>query len=195
MLGVGNAMRGDDGIGPLLARRLEPLLPAAAQVRVLGADPLRLVESCDGVDALLCIDASEPRGRPGRVLRMDLKGGELPRAALSTSSHGLGLAEAIALARALGAAPRRIVLYAVEAAGFEAGAAPGPKLARAARGLLPRLRAEILRLQGHRPPRRAPSRHSGAAALRVCSNPAPCTPPCRTARHRPPNRPKPNLRR
>jgi hydrogenase maturation protease len=38
------------------------------------------------------------------------------------SSHGIGVAEAVELARALGRLPRRLTLIGVEAAGFEVGA-------------------------------------------------------------------------
>ena len=47
------------------------------------------------------------------------------------SSHAFGLGEAIALGRALGNAPRRIVVYAIEGENFETGAPMSERVAAA----------------------------------------------------------------
>ncbi len=53
--------------------------------------------------------------------RLDATGQELPPELFRTSTHHLGLAEAVELARALGRLPQRLVVYGVEGASFEIG--------------------------------------------------------------------------
>ena len=52
------------------------------------------------------------------------------------SSHGLGLGEAIGLARALGRMPDRLIVHAVEAADFGYGIGLTPAIAAAAEALI-----------------------------------------------------------
>ncbi len=59
------------------------------------------------------------------------------------SSHGLGLAEAVELARALGQLPRSCVVYAIEGESFAVGAPLSPPVATAVADVAARLRVEI----------------------------------------------------
>jgi hydrogenase maturation protease len=60
---------------------------------------------------------------PGTVHRFEVAERPLPAGLRSsTSTHAVGIGEAIELARALGRLPSRLVVYAVEGQCFEAGA-------------------------------------------------------------------------
>jgi hydrogenase maturation protease len=128
---VGNPDRGDDGLGAAVARKLEAMLPANANLVERRGDLLALAGGLEGFDALICVDAAAPMGSPGKVHRIDLAGVELPRELLLTSTHGFGLADAIEFARALGQAPKHIIVYAVEGCRFDAGGAISPEIAAA----------------------------------------------------------------
>ena len=52
---------------------------------------------------------------------MDASSDSLPSPPRSTSTHGLGLGEAIELARAMGELPSRIVVYGIEGRDFARG--------------------------------------------------------------------------
>ncbi len=143
---LGNPDRGDDGIGPLVAQKLEGQLPAHAALIVRRGDMLSLIEDFAGCGALICVDAAAPMGSPGRVHRIDLTTGELPRELLSASTHGFGLADAIELARALNRAPQNIAIYAVEGSCFDAGAGMTPAAAAAAEQTARLIGAEVDRL-------------------------------------------------
>jgi hydrogenase maturation protease len=147
VLGLGNPDRGDDAVGPLVARLLAGRLPPDVRVATRGGDMLALIEDWSDCDALVCIDAAAPAGMPGRLHRLDLAVDDLPRGPGPASSHGLGLAEAVALARALGRAPARIVVHAVEGACFDGGAPPTPAVAAAAEAVAARVVAEVARLR------------------------------------------------
>ena len=94
---------------------------------------MRIVERDGEATALLAdlqaarrvwlIDAAQSGAPPGTIHRIDCAATDavVPRG--SVSSHGFGVAEAIALARALGTLPPHCIVYAIEAAHFAPGAA------------------------------------------------------------------------
>lgn len=147
VIGLGNPDRGDDGIGARVARALDGRLPDDVMLQTCRGDVLTLIDDWDGLDALVCIDAAEPMGRPGRVHRFDLASDTLPRGLSFASSHAMGLAEAIALARALGQAPRDIIVYAIEGARFDTGSGLSAAVEAAAGDVAARVIAEVGRLR------------------------------------------------
>lgn len=140
---VGNPDRGDDGLGPLVAKTLAAALPADVKLACANGDMLGLIPQWSHVEGMICVDAAALLTTPGRIHRFDLATSELPRDMTPSSSHALGLAEAIALARALEQAPRHIIVYAVEGASFAAGAPMTPVVAAAAAEVVGRVIAEV----------------------------------------------------
>lgn len=148
---IGNPDRGDDGAGGLVAARLAPRLPPGVALLVRHGDVLPLAEECAGFDALICVDAAAPAATPGRIHRIEVGGGVLPREVSVTSSHAFGLAEALALAHALGSLPETVTVFAIEGTSFEGGAAVTPAVVAAAAEVAEAVLAEIGRLwQSHR---------------------------------------------
>jgi len=152
VIGVGNPDRGDDGIGPLVARRIaECALPGVTALARSG-DALALIEDWAGQESVVLVDAAMPNGRrptPGRVHRIDLLAGPLPPGLALSSTHMLGVAEAVGLARALGMLPNRIVAYAIEGEKFEPGAGLSPAVAGALDEAVARVREEACALLAH----------------------------------------------
>jgi hydrogenase maturation protease len=146
VVGIGNPDRGDDGIGPAVARRLAGRLPGDVAVVTRTGDILSLIADWAEADALVCVDAALGEA-PGRIHRLDLATDALPLDVALVSSHGFGLAEAVELARTLGQAPRRMIVYAVEGNCFEGGAAMTPEVAEAAGLVADRVATEIDRLR------------------------------------------------
>lgn len=153
ILCLGNADRGDDGLGPAVAQALKGLLPAGTVLMVRAGDILSVIEDWAGFDALVCVDAAAPMGEPGRVHRLDLASDALPRELSAMSSHAFGLGEAVALARTLDLAPATIIVYAVEGQNFEGGAPMSPAVAAAIAPTAHLIAAEAARL--HRSPSHA----------------------------------------
>ena len=122
MVGIGNRARGDDGVGPRVAERVVALdLPG---VRVLTeADPLDLVDVLAAHDDVVVVDALAPQGHPGRVVVWGIDGPwPAGRGGLPVGSHGIGVLEAVELARALGGLVARLTVVGVEAGTLETGA-------------------------------------------------------------------------
>ena len=132
VIGVGNPDRGDDAAGREVVRRLSA--DAAKNVRFIEADgeASNLLAYLDGASTAFLVDACVSGAPAGTVRRIDLAKEGLPRARYGLSSHGLGLAEALELAQALGQLPTSCVIYAIEAESVDFGA---PLSAPAARGV------------------------------------------------------------
>jgi len=150
VVGIGNPDRGDDGIGPRIAELLRDAVPPGVTVMCRSGDALALLQDWAGFDAVILVDAAAPAGQPGRVHRVDLAVEPLPRDLGLASTHAFGIAEAIALAAQLKSLPPRLVIYAVEAAAFTAGAGLSPAVAAAAtaEGVATRILAEIAGWRG-----------------------------------------------
>ncbi len=113
VVGVGNRDRGDDGFGPMVAARVAALgLPDIGVV--VQSEPLDLVEHLAEHDDVVVVDAVRTGGTPGTLLVQVVGARGLPRRP-EVGSHGLGVADALELARALGTLPGRVTVVGVEA--------------------------------------------------------------------------------
>lgn len=117
VVGLGNPMRGDDAVGPMVATRARDL-PGVDRV-VEHADPLDLVDLLHEARSLVLVDATLGGGDPGAVTVWEPKANGLPRPRVGASSHGFGAETAVELAVALGARPGRLVFVGVEAERFD----------------------------------------------------------------------------
>ncbi len=127
VIGVGNDLRGDDAIGPEAVRRLRARAVPGIEATVCAADPAALIEAWAGAARAVVVDAMAGGGRPGAVVRFDAAAAPLPVASFRGSTHGLGVAEAVELARALGRLPGSLTVIGVEGARWEPGAPLGPE--------------------------------------------------------------------
>jgi hydrogenase maturation protein HypF len=116
VIGIGNADRGDDAAGLLVARRLRE---RGIEAREHSGDALALLESWAGVEHVILVDTVVTGSSPGTIL--DAAEARLLRSRQS-SSHGFGVAEALALGRVLGRLPSELRIYGIEGASFEPGA-------------------------------------------------------------------------
>ncbi|KUO06228.1 hydrogenase maturation protease [Streptomyces caeruleatus] len=159
VIGVGNEFRHDDGVGwavlaRLRARAEDRPLPPDTVLAACDGDPGRLIGLWEGARLAIVIDAAHTHpGTPGRVHRLELDAGLLAHPP-PTSSHGLGLGEAVELARVLGLLPEHLVVYAVEGARSEMGTGLSPAVADAVEPLVEAVEDEITR-QGDVAPRGA----------------------------------------
>jgi hydrogenase maturation protease len=128
VLGVGNPLMSDDGVGQRLLAALANRLPALDGVEYLDAGTLGFmllprVEQCDG---LLALDAAQLNGPPGTVRVFD--GAELDAFVRSPrcSVHELGLRDLLDAARLTDSLPARRALVGVQPAELGWGVALSP---------------------------------------------------------------------
>ena len=159
VIGVGNPIRADDNIGRVVVDLLRSRAPASVRLIERDGEATALLADLQSARRAWLIDAAQSGAQAGTVHRIDCAGNALlPRR--SVSSHGFGLAEAVALARALGGLPPHCIVYAIEAAEFTPGAAPSPAVMRAAGEVADAILAELATPQPpstRRPPHRAPA--------------------------------------
>ena len=132
VIGVGNEDRGDDGVGLVVARRLSVRAPSHVRVVELGSEGSALLEVWRDADTAMVIDAMQSGAAPGTVRRFEAQEHPLPAALFHHSTHTLGVAQHIELARALRQLPKRLVVYAIEGRQYAMGRALTPAVARAA---------------------------------------------------------------
>ena len=119
IIGVGNPLRGDDGVGWMIAAKVKDEL---SDIRVVSSDgePTKLISLWQGYDDVLVMDAvCTGSAEAGSIHFWEVSHQELPAYNRIASSHILGLHEAIELARALGSLPRYVAVVGIEAAVFD----------------------------------------------------------------------------
>jgi hydrogenase maturation protease len=140
VVGVGNAWAGDDAAGLLVARMVRERAPAGVDVIEHEGEPTALLDMWEGARLAVVVDATSGGGTPGAIHTFDASQEELPAGFTGTSTHAFGLAEAIAVARALGRVPERLVVVGIEGERFEAGAEPSAEVT----GALERAAEEVV---------------------------------------------------
>ncbi len=111
ILGLGNDLLGDDGIGLLAADAMRGLESPRVAVRSAGQAGLYLLEHLQGFEDAIVVD-SVLGDHPGAI--RELTGAEVSES-IVPSAHYVGLPEALALARASGLpVPQRLRIFGVE---------------------------------------------------------------------------------
>jgi hydrogenase maturation protease len=113
VLGMGNTILTDDGVGIEIARSLKERKPELEVVETSEAG-LALLDFIVGYDRLIIVDSVKTEeGKPGELYKIEL--GALRPTSHLTSLHGVDMATAFELGRKLGYhMPQRVSLYAVE---------------------------------------------------------------------------------
>jgi hydrogenase maturation protease len=129
VIGVGNADCGDDAVGSELVTEIARRgIQEVDAVRSAG-EPSQLIALFDGRPTVCLVDAVEAMQSPGRIHRFDVSDRALPAEfAQPFSTHGMGVHEALELARAIGSLPPVCIVYAVEGVQFEPGAVMTPEV-------------------------------------------------------------------
>jgi hydrogenase maturation protease len=139
---LGSRYRGDDAAGPLVG---DLLRARGIDVLDCGDEPTRLIEPFAGLDVAVVVDAVRSEAEPGTVHRVEALDGALPRDLRLASSHAFGVAEAVDLARALGKAPRSVVVVGIEGRAFGMGDPVSPEVEAALERAAELVEAELAR--------------------------------------------------
>lgn len=121
VVGVGREGRRDDAAGLRAARLARALLWPAGRVMEVEGTTTSLLDAWSGADSVVVVDAMVSGAPPGTVRRLDAAREPLQAVLFRGSTHGLGLAEAVELARSLGQLPPSLVIYGIEGEDFGFG--------------------------------------------------------------------------
>ncbi len=130
ILGAGNLLLGDDGLGVHALRRLEEHRPATAEVELLdgGTMGLGLLHHLEGVSRLLILDAVDMGMPPGTLIR--LCGEQVPvYLGQKLSVHEIGLPDLLCAARLRDLYPQEVVILGLQPASIAVGLDLSPPVA------------------------------------------------------------------
>jgi hydrogenase maturation protease len=144
VLGLGNILLGDEGVGVRVVERLQELYQFPREVQVLdgGTLALDLLPYVEDTDRLLVIDALEMDAEPGTIAH--LEGDQVPAfLSVKVSPHQMGLADLLAAARLRDLFPKQLVLWGVQPATMEPGLELSSPVAAQVEVLVDRVLAEL----------------------------------------------------
>ena len=111
VLGVGNLLFTDEGVGIHVIRKLEERysFPENVSIQDGGVLGINLLGVISAADHLIVVDAVKNGGKPGDLHR--LEGEEIPKRILAKNSlHEVDLLEALTLCQALDKVPETVIL-------------------------------------------------------------------------------------
>jgi len=120
ILGLGNPLQGDDGVGCHVAQEFERqslsgrALPDDVEVMDGGTPGVGLLNLFEGRSRVIIVDAAEMGRLPGEVARFRPEDVTLTGSTLRFSLHRSGVADALALAGKLKLALPEIVVFGVQ---------------------------------------------------------------------------------
>ena len=145
IIGIGNEYRTDDAAGLLAARKIKTLGIKGIDVTENNGDGADLIEKWTGRNLVILIDAVLSGSAPGTLHRFRLPGPELPSELFRFSTHLFSVNQAIYLSASLGKLPKRLVIFGIEAASFEAGTGLSPEVESAVNNIELILQNEIIK--------------------------------------------------
>jgi hydrogenase maturation protease len=126
VIGVGNELRGDDGAGLEVVRRLRNVTAVESR-----QGSYELLDLWGEAEEVIVVDAARSGSPPGTIHRFDAVMEPLPTGLLGTGTHTIGVAETVEMARRLDRLPPALIVYGVEVGSLSTGEGLTPAVDRA----------------------------------------------------------------
>jgi len=148
ILGVGNLLLSDEGVGVHIARTLMEM-DFPAQVRVVegGTDGFGLMHILLEADRLILVDAIRGGGPPGSIYRFEIEDCSPFPDTYKTSVHQISILEVINLSGLIGPPPRTTII-GVEPKCLEMGMDLSPEIEAKIPRVIQLVREEVVRSLG-----------------------------------------------
>jgi len=144
ILGLGNPLRGDDGVGVRVVESLSKLaLPNEVEVVDGGTQGLGLVTLLEGRQRVILVDAADMGQKPGQFVRFTLDEARILGDNPSMAIHEAGLRDVLVLAQALKVLPDQVIIFGVQPAKIEGDSALGAQVEATLPSLVRAVLAEI----------------------------------------------------
>lgn len=130
VLGVGNIILADEGVGVRVVEALEReyVMPPEVSVIDAGTSSMEMLEDMSNLDFLLVVDAIAAGKTPGELVQ--LRGDEVPVFfRRNLSPHGIGLSDVLASLEFLSAEPKETVILGVQPISMELSTELTPTIA------------------------------------------------------------------
>lgn len=130
IVGIGNPYRGDDAAGLAVIDSLEGKVNGMIHLSKQNGDIGGLLDIFVRYPKVFIVDACFSDPSMGAWMRIDALQQSLPEENAQTSTHGLGLSQAIAFAKNLETLPSKLIVYAIAGENFNMSDALSPKIAK-----------------------------------------------------------------
>lgn len=102
IIGIGNILRGDDGIGPYIIKELEKEnLPDCIELIDIGSDAFSIIDYFAGKQPVLVLDCAQMGESPGKIIKFEVKDNNLSILDKAISIHGFGFSDVYKMALSL----------------------------------------------------------------------------------------------
>lgn len=128
IIGIGDASRGDDGLGPAVLQSLRTADPGPVQHYLAVGDLSDLVLRWGAETDVAIVDAVSAGLEPGTIVHIDGLTEVLPAEEQAVSSHSIGLQPVIDLARLLDRLPRSLTIFGIQVSQTEVGSDLSPEV-------------------------------------------------------------------
>ncbi len=140
IIGVGNPLRGDDGVAAAVIAHLKAEdIPAYE----FDGDGAELMETWVGQGRVIVIDAASSGAPAGTLHRFEANVEELPKNFFRHSTHQFGVAEAVEMARVLNQLPGHLTVYGIEGVDFGFGSRLSPDVEAAVQDVVQQIKTDI----------------------------------------------------
>lgn len=131
VLGIGNTLLSDEGVGVHVAHSLQGRLPASDELEILDGGTLSftLAVPIENADALIVVDAAQLKSAPGTL--QVFEGAEMDaflRGNRRSSVHEVSLNDLMSIAMLAGHWPEKRALVAIQPEKVDWGDAPTPSV-------------------------------------------------------------------
>jgi hydrogenase maturation protease len=145
IIGIGNPMMADDGIGPRLIAELEGSVPGVDLID-MGTGGMQLVHVLAGYDAVLIIDSADMGLSPGESRIFSPDDVVSFKETRAYSLHDWDLMRSIEISRQLGEAPERILILAIQPGCLGMREGLSPEVEKGIVGYIEQVRTTLLAL-------------------------------------------------
>jgi hydrogenase maturation protease len=129
VLGIGNLLIGDEGVGCLAVEELNRryTFPPSVECVDGGTAGFELLEMLDSKEHVILIDALRDDREPGTVIMVEDE--HVPQAFMArTTPHQLGICDVLAAARLTDIMPKHLTLYGIEPKQLDVGIGLTPEV-------------------------------------------------------------------
>ena len=146
ILGIGNELMSDEGIGVFAAKELQAKdLPAGVEIVEGGTDGFGLMNIITDTDFLIVIDSLKGGSEPGTIYKFNVDEAPTCPDIFKTSIHQVGILEVLNLSELVGKTPETVV-FGVEPKTIAMGMEISPEIKKKIPRLLGLVMAEVSRI-------------------------------------------------
>ena len=133
VIGVGNGLRRDDGVGLDVARMVGELAIKDVTVIEGVGDGYALVEAWNDFDRAIVVDCTISGEAAGKIFRFNALSENIPTDLFNGySTHSISVVDAVELGKVLGRIPHSLIIFGVEGKDISPGEGLTPKVKDAA---------------------------------------------------------------